>query len=172
MSVTQKDLFLETLKREEAGTRKALERVPEGQNEWAPHEKSMKMGYLASLVASMPGWIEMMINQDELDYAPVDPEKQFKPSEWTKTSELIGLFDESMKKARAALESTTDEHLMTNWRLKAAGYLISDEPRYINIQHGMLTHWAHHRGQLTVYLRLNDKAVPALYGPSADERLM
>jgi len=170
MSVMLKDLFLETLKREEKGTRKVLERVPEGQNDWAPHEKSMKLGYLASLVAWMPGWVEMMIAQDELDFAPVDPEKAFKRFEWTKTSELIGLFEESMKKARAALESTTDEHLLTNWKLKAAGHLITDEPRYINIQQGMLMHWAHHRGQLTVYLRLNEAAIPALYGPSADER--
>ena len=164
-----KDLFLEELKREEAGTRKALERVPEGKNDWAPHEKSMKIGYLASLVATMPSWIDMMINQDELDFAPVGENKN-KPIEWKKTSELVAIFDESMKKGIAALESTTDEHLMTNWKLKAAGHLITDEPRYINILNGVLTHWAHHRGQLTVYLRLNEAAVPALYGPSADER--
>lgn len=164
-----KDLFLEELKREEAGTRKVLERVPEGQNEWAPHEKSMKMGYLASLVASMPSWIDMMINQDELDFAPVGENKN-KPIEWKKTSELVAIFDESMKKGIAALESTTDEHLMTNWRLKAAGHLITEEPRYVNILNGMLTHWAHHRGQLTVYLRLKDAPVPAIYGPSADEK--
>jgi uncharacterized damage-inducible protein DinB len=165
-----KELFLEELKREEAGTRKTLERVPEGQNDWVPHEKSMKMGYLASLVASMPGWIEMMIKQDELDFAPVEPEKRNKPIEWTKTSDLVAIFDESMKKAITALEGTTDEHLMTTWRLKAAGHLISEDPRYINILNGMLMHWAHHRGQLTVYLRLNEAPVPALYGPSADER--
>lgn len=164
-----KELFLETLKRDEAGTRKALERVPEGQNDWVPHEKSMKLGYLASLVASMPSWIDMMIHQDELDFAPVGENKN-KPVEWKKTAELLAIFDESMKKARAALEATTDEHLMTNWKLKAHGQLISEEPRYINIQHGMLTHWAHHRGQLTVYLRLKEAPVPALYGPSADER--
>jgi uncharacterized damage-inducible protein DinB len=75
-----------------------------------------------------------------------------------------------MKKARAALESTTDEHLQTNWRLKAAGHLITEEPRYKNIQQGMLMHWAHHRGQLTVYLRLKEAKVPALYGPTADEK--
>jgi uncharacterized damage-inducible protein DinB len=166
-----KDLFLEELKREEAATRKALERVPEGENDWVPHEKSMKLGYLASLVASMPSWLEMMINQDELDFAPTDPAKQFKPFEWTKTSELVALFDESMKKGIAALEGTTDEHLMTNWKLIAAGHLISDDPRYINILNGMLMHWAHHRGQLTVYLRLKEAAVPAIYGPSADEKL-
>lgn len=169
MSVTLKQLFLETLKSEEAGTRKTLERVPEGQNDWAPHEKSMKLGYLASLVATMPSWIEMMINLDELDFAPVGENKN-KPVEWKKTSELTAMFDESMKKARAALESTTDEFLLTKWKLKAAGQLITDDPRYTNIQQGMLMHWAHHRAQLTVYLRLKDVAVPAVYGPSADEK--
>jgi uncharacterized damage-inducible protein DinB len=168
MSVTLKDLFLQTLNREEAGTRKALERVPEGQNDWAPHQKSMKLGYLAALVATMPSWIDSMINLDELDFAPVGENKN-KPIEWKKTPELIAMFEDSMKKARAALESTSDEHLLTTWKLKAAGHLITEEPRYINIQHGMLTHWTHHRGQLSVYLRLRDAAVPALYGPSADE---
>lgn len=171
MSVQLKDLFLDELRREEAGTRKALERVPEGQNEWAPHEKSMKMGYLASLVASMPGWIDMMVNQPELDFAPVGENKN-KPIEWKTTAELLAVFDESLKKARAALESTTDEHLMTNWKLKAGGHLITEEPRYVNIQNGVINHWAHHRGQLTVYLRLNEAAVPAIYGPSADEKIL
>lgn len=170
MSVKLKDLFLDELKREEPATRKTLERVPEGQNDWAPHAKSMKMGYLASLVASMPGWIDAMVNQPELDFAPAG-ENKHKPLEWKKTSELLAIFDESMKKARAALESTTDEHLLTNWKLKAAGHLITDEPRYVNIQNGVINHWAHHRGQLTVYLRLNEAAVPSIYGPSADEKI-
>ena len=171
MSVTMRDLFLETLNREEAATRKTLEQVPEGENDWAPHEKSMKLGYLASLVATMPTWIDTMINQEGVDFAPVNKEAQARPAEWKNTAELLALFDESLAKARAALQSTTDEHLMTNWKLQAAGHLITDEPRYINIQQGMLMHWAHHRGQLTVYLRLKQKKVPAVYGPSADERL-
>jgi len=170
MSVKLKDLFLETLKREEAATRKTLERVPEGKNDWAPHEKSMKVGYLAALVATMPTWVDMMIHQDEIDYAPVNQENKARPIEWKTTAELLALFDDSMKKGIAALESTTDEHLMTNWKLKAAGHLITDDPRYINIQQGMLTHWAHHRGQLSVYLRLLQVPVPAIYGPSADEK--
>ena len=89
MSVTLKELFLETLKREEQGTRKALERVPEGQNEWAPHEKSMKLGYLASLVATMPNWIDLMISQDELDFAPVGENKN-KPVEWNEDLRVAG----------------------------------------------------------------------------------
>ena len=89
------------------------------------------------------------------------------PIDWKKTADLLAIFDENLGKARAALESTTDEHLMTNWRLKAGGRLITEEPRYVNIQNGVINHWAHHRGQLTVYLRLNQAAVPAIYGPSA-----
>jgi uncharacterized damage-inducible protein DinB len=163
------ELFLAELDREAVGTRKALERVPEGQNEWRPHERSMPIGYLASLVASMPGWIDIMVNRDELDFAPVG-ENPNRPKEWVTRAELRERFDEALAKAKAALQSTTEEHLQTNWRLKAGGHLITEEPRYLNIRHGVLNHWAHHRGQLTVYLRLNEAAVPALYGPSADER--
>lgn len=169
MSAILRDLFLETLNREEAGTRKTLERVPEGMNDWAPHERSMKLGYMASLVASMPMWIDMMVHQDEVDFAPAGENKN-RPADWKTRAELLTIFDESLEKARSALKSTSDEHLRTNWKLKAGGHLITEEPRYINIQQAMLMHWAHHRGQLTVYLRLQQAAVPALYGPSADER--
>lgn len=163
------EMFLEELKQEAVGTRKTLERVPEGHNDWRPHEKSMPLGYLASLVASMPGWIDAMINRDELDFAPVGENKD-KPKEWTTRAELLAQFDENLAKAIKALENTTDEHLMTNWKLLAHGYEVSNLPRYKNIRTGVINHWAHHRGQLTVYLRLNEAAVPALYGPSADER--
>ena len=169
MSVKLKDLFLDELKREAVRTKKALERVPEGQNEWRPHEKSMPMGYLASLVATMPTWIDFMINRDELDFAP-EGENENKPMEWKTTADLVAIFDKSLAKAQAALESTTDEHLQTTWKLKAHGYTVSEDPRYVNIQNGVINHWAHHRGQLTVYLRLNEALVPALYGPSADDR--
>ena len=84
-------------------------------------------------------------------------------------AELLARFDEAVAKATTALTNTTDEHLLTTWKLKAAGHTVSEDPRYINIRHGVMNHWAHHRGQLTVYLRLNEASVPALYGPSADE---
>jgi DinB family protein len=102
------DLFLEELKREAAGTRKALERVPEGHHDWKPHPKSMPLGYLAFLVATMPGWIDFMINRDELDFAPAGHNEN-KPPEWKTTAELLKQFDESMEKARAALAGTSDE---------------------------------------------------------------
>jgi len=163
------DLFLEELKAEAVGTRRALEQVPEGLNDWRPHPKSMPLGYLASLVATMPRWIDFMINQDELDFAPVGGNPN-KPAELRTNAKLVAALDESVEKARVALEGTTDEHLMTLWKLKAGGYLVSEEPRYKNIRSGVFNHLAHHRGQLTVYLRLNEAMVPALYGPSADDR--
>ncbi len=169
MNLKLTELLLAELEREAVGTRKTLERVPQDQQEFKPHEKSMPLGYLASLVAAMPEWIDFMVNRDELDFAPAG-ENPEKPRPWKTNTELLSTLDDAVAKAKAALQGTTDEHLMTNWKLKAHGHLISDEPRYINIRHGVLNHWAHHRGQLTVYLRLNEAAVPALYGPSADER--
>lgn len=169
MNLKLNELFLAELEREAVGTRKALERVPEGQQDFKPHEKSMPLGYLASLVAAMPEWIDFMINRDELDFGPPEQNPDM-PKPWTTRAELLSSFEAALAKGKAALKSTADEHLMTNWKLKAHGHLISDEPRYINIRHGVLNHWTHHRGQLTVYLRLNEAAVPALYGPSADER--
>ena len=169
MNLKMTDLFIEELKHEAVGTRKTLERVPEGRNAWKPHEKSMPLGYLASLVAGMPKWIDLMINRDELDFAPVGENKE-KPVEMHTAAELVAAFDANVQTALTALAGTTDEHLMTPWKLKAAGYEVSNLPRYQNIRTGVLNHLAHHRGQLTVYLRLNEALVPALYGPSADER--
>jgi uncharacterized damage-inducible protein DinB len=170
MNLKMTDLFLDELKQEAAGTRKVLERVPEGHYDWRPHPKSMGFGYMASLVATMPAWIEAMIKQDELDFAPKDGANGYKPTELRTAAELVAALDESVEKARAALAGTTDEHLQTTWKLKAAGYLVTELPRYSNIRIGVFNHWAHHRGQLTVYLRLNEAVVPSLYGPSADER--
>jgi uncharacterized damage-inducible protein DinB len=170
MNLKMTELFLDELQHEAKGTRKALERVPEGHYNWRPHPKSMPFGYLASLVATMPGWVEAMILQDELDFAPKEGTNGYKPAELRTAAELVAALDENVEKARAALAGTTDEHLQTTWKLKAGGYLVSEQPRYVNIRNGMFNHWAHHRGQLTVYLRLNEALVPALYGPSADER--
>jgi uncharacterized damage-inducible protein DinB len=162
------DLFLTELEREAAATRRTLERVPEGRNDWKPHEKSMRLGYLAALIASMPSWVEMMVKQDEVD---MSRSSDYQAKELGTSHELIQLLDESVAKAREALANTTDEHLMTPWRFRFADHVISEQPRHIMLRDGVFNHLAHHRGQLTVYLRLNEVAVPALYGPSADERL-
>jgi uncharacterized damage-inducible protein DinB len=167
MKITE--LLSAELEREAAGIRKTLERVPEGKNDWKPHEKSMPLGYLATIVATIPGWLEMVVNMDELDINPPGGPK-FRPPEWKTRRDLLEQFEASLKKGQAALTGTTDERLLnTNWRMLAAGKLMSEQPRYVAIRDGVLNHMAHHRGQLTVYLRMNDEKVPAIYGPSADE---
>jgi uncharacterized damage-inducible protein DinB len=163
-----KQFFLEQLEAEAAASRKVLERVPEGHNTWKPHERSMELGYLAALVATMPGWVAMMIDQDVTDLDGADG--GFRTRSVESRAELLRLLDEGLAKSRRALENTTEEHLMKPWRLKFGGQILTEGPRYSQIREGTLSHLAHHRGQLTVYLRLNEAKVPAIYGPSADER--
>jgi uncharacterized damage-inducible protein DinB len=161
------ELLQAELDREAAGTRRALERVPEGSNDWKPHEKSMPLGYLAGLVATMPAWVAAILTQDELDLTAPG---EYGTGAYETNRELLEALDNAMERAREALAATTDEHLLTtNWRLTVQGRVVSDLPRYVAIRDTTLNHWAHHRGQLTVYLRLNDVPVPSLYGPTADE---
>ncbi|MGA7522687.1 MAG: DinB family protein [Acidobacteriaceae bacterium] len=162
-----KKFFLEQLESEAASARKTVERVPEGHNSFKPHERSMELGYLASLVASMPGWIAMMIEQDTTDIDGADA--GFRTRAVDSRAELLRIVDEGLAKSRQALQSATEEHLMRPWRLKMGGQILTEGPRYSQIREGALSHLAHHRGQLTVYLRLLDAKVPAIYGPSADE---
>jgi uncharacterized damage-inducible protein DinB len=158
------DLFLAELEQEAAVTRRTLERVPDGHYDWKPHEKSMTFGYLAELVARMPSWSVFMIKQDEFDLTTD------KPQPLRTSRELVQALDEGVAAAREALANTTDEHLLKPWRLLIAGRVVMEEPRYLALRHSVFNHLAHHRGQLTVYLRLNDAPVPSIYGPSADDR--
>jgi uncharacterized damage-inducible protein DinB len=167
MKITE--LLLAELDREAVGSRKALEQVPEGKNDWKPHEKSMPLGNLATIVATIPAWLDMVVNLDELDINPPGGPK-FNPQPWKTRRDLLDQFDASLKKGREVLQKTTDDHLFsTKWRMLNGGKLMSEQQRYIAIRDGVLNHMAHHRGQLTVYLRLNEEKVPAIYGPSADE---
>jgi uncharacterized damage-inducible protein DinB len=161
------ELFLGQLDNEAKSTRRVLERVPEGRNDWKPHGKSMPFGYLAALVAKMPAWIATMVDVDEFDVAAKDP--RFQPAEVRSNRELLQMFDEAVATGRRALQNASDEHLMGSWKMLANGYVAGESPRYVAIRDAMFSHWVHHRGQLTVYLRLNEVLVPALYGPSADE---
>jgi uncharacterized damage-inducible protein DinB len=161
------DLFSAQLEREAAINRRALERVPEGRPDWKPHEKSMPLGYLSSLVATMPSWVAMAIAQDSLDLNPPGGGK-YTPKAPTTNKELLQSLDDAVAKAREALKSTTDAHLMTPWRLLVAGKTVMESPRHVVIE-DTFTHMSHHRGQLTVYLRLNGAPVPSVYGPSADD---
>jgi uncharacterized damage-inducible protein DinB len=163
------ELFLEELESEAPSTRRALERVPEGRPEWKPHPKSMPLGYLAALVARLPSWVGMTIKQDELEMKPEGAASVYTPKPLGTRQELVALFDESVAEARDALLHTTDEHLMTPWRLLVAGKVVMQLARYQVLRGSVFNHLVHHRGQLTVYLRLNDASVPEIYGPTADE---
>ena len=127
----------------------------------------MPLGRLAGLVASMPSWVSLIIDQDELDLTPPAGGGQYQqPS----TDKLVEVLDKHVKKARESLAKTNDDFLLTtNWRLRAGGKVVMETPRHVTLR-DTLNHLAHHRGQLTVYLRLNDQTVPAIYGPSADDQ--
>lgn len=161
------ELLLADLDREVELSRRALEQVPEGKYDWKPHDKSMIFGYLASLVATIPTWIAMIVTRDELDVAPADGPKIEQAKNETSDA-LKQALDKAAADARAALEQTTEEHLQTSWRLLARGQVVWEGARQEMIR-DTLSHWAHHRGQMTVYLRLMGAKVPALYGPSADD---
>ncbi len=160
MNITE--VLLAQLEREIGATRKGLERVPEGKPDWKPHPKSMPLGYLSALIATMFGWIEMMVQSDYLDLASGS-----RPSANT-GPERLALFDKSVEQARRALTNTTDDHLMKPWQLRVGGKVVDEKPRHVMIA-DTFSHLAHHRGQLTVYLRLNEQKVPSIYGPTADE---
>ena len=165
--MTMTDWFLAELESEAAKSRRVLEQVPAGKRDWKPHERSMALGYLSDLVANIPSWVGYAITMNELDVAPKDGPK-YKPAPLNTTAELVAALDKAVAQAREALQKTTDAHLDTPWRLLAAGQLALEQPRREVIRDAFL-HSAHHRGQLTVYLRLLGAKVPSVYGPTADD---
>ena len=160
--------FLALLEEEAGISRRALERVPDGKQDWKPHEKSMPLGYLAAMVARMPAWCAMIVERDEFE---IGAPGQYTPQSVVTSRELVEAHEASLREGRAALAATNDEHLLKPWRLLVQGREVSNQPRHEALRNGVFSHLAHHRGQLTVYLRLCGGMVPALYGPSADERL-
>jgi uncharacterized damage-inducible protein DinB len=166
--MTMTEWFLNELESEAAKSRRVLEQVPTNKRDWKPHERSMPFGYLSELVANVFGWVGMAITLDELDIAPKDGPKH-QPAPMTTSAELVAALDKAVAQARAALEQTTDAHLETPWRLLAAGQLAFEQPRHQVIRDTFL-HSAHHRGQMTVYLRLLGEKVPSVYGPTADDK--
>jgi hypothetical protein len=159
------ELLIKEFDTEMEGTRRALEQVPEGKNDWKPHPKSMELGYLASLVATMPAWLVSMINEPSLDLAAGS-----RPDPWKSRADLVKAFEGARAAGRAALEATTDNHLLaTRWKLMMKDQVLGDDIRYDAIRVGMLNHLWHHRAQLGIYTRMNEGKVVGLYGPSADE---
>ena len=162
------ELLIAELDREVPRSRRALQEVPGGKYDWKPHDKSMILGYLANMVATMPQWMAMGVTQNELDVAPASGSAMSR--EKLETSEaLVTALDNSAAGARAALQGTSDDFLMTPWKLLARGQVVMETPRWEMIQ-DTINHWAHHRGQMTVYLRLLGAKVPSIYGPSADDQ--
>ncbi len=155
--------FLKELEAEATATRKCLEKIPETLFGWKPHEKSMALGYLALLVAEIPKWITYMIEKGDIDFATF---AHFQPQT---TAELVSHFDENLKGAKNALRNASDEALAKTFSLKNHGQVLFSSPIKDNIG-SSINHLVHHRGQLTVYMRLNNIPVPSIYGPSADER--
>lgn len=165
MNLTQ--VFADQLEREAVRTRRALESVPKGKDDWVPHSKSMPLLRLAGLVALMPSWIALVINQDELELSPPAGQGQYQQPT---VDALVGTLEKAVGDGRAALAATTDDYLLTtNWKLRFQGKVVMDQRRHVVLV-DTFNHLAHHRGQLTVYLRLNDCPVPAIYGPSADDQ--
>jgi uncharacterized damage-inducible protein DinB len=125
----------------------------------------MALGSLAGLLATIPSWVATMVKQDEFDMkAPA----KFKPLEWRTRGELISALDASIEEARQALSQTTDEHLMKPWKFVAGGEIVNEDPRHIMIRDAVFSDLAHHRGQLTVYLRLNHESGAVICGSSAN----
>lgn len=149
-------------------TRRVLERIPDGKTSWKPHAKSMTLGRLATLIAELPGWVVNALTTDELDIMPpggLPPKFEALASK----KQILELFDRNAKAARAALAKTSDTEFKKPWVFKVGGRTVDTSPKYTVYRRTVINHLAHHRGQLTVYLRLNDAAVPAVYGPTADE---
>jgi uncharacterized damage-inducible protein DinB len=154
------------LQREAATTRKMLERVPEDKMAWRPHEKSMTLGRLAGHIAELPSLVASVVTRDEVDFAA----DNYQPFEASNSAELLEKFDKNVAGAVEALKGQADdEYLLKPWRLKRNGQVLFELPRAAVLRTMGLNHVIHHRGQLSVYLRLLDVPLPSVYGPTADE---
>jgi uncharacterized damage-inducible protein DinB len=162
---TISELFLAELEAEERATRQCIERVPESLFSFKPHERSMKMGDLIQMLADLPKFITAVIKVGEINFATWE---HYTPAT---TAELLKRFDQNMADVKAALKDTTDQELREGvFVMKSGEQELSRDSKEISVS-SLINHWVHHRGQLTVYLRLNDIPVPSIYGPSADEKM-
>lgn len=148
---------------EMAVTRRLLERVPDAQMQWRPHPKSFPLGHLAQLICRMPGWITNVLLEDGLDLT-AGPGYSFESLQ-----SLLAVFDDNVRAARAALGGASDARFGTEWSLRMGERVLFTAPRGVVVRQN-ISHLIHHRGQLTVYLRLRDVPLPSIYGPTADER--
>jgi uncharacterized damage-inducible protein DinB len=163
--MTISEMLLPEFDQEMANTRKILDCVPEDKFAWKPHEKSMSMGRLASHVAEMPMWAAAIVNQYKLELTPGQ-----KPFNAATKAELMSAIDKNVADARAAIAGASDEHLGKTWSFIYGGHTVFALPRAAVLRNMVMSHLIHHRGQLSVYLRLKEVAIPGMYGPSADDK--
>jgi uncharacterized damage-inducible protein DinB len=169
MTMPISEAVLPEFDHEMANTRKTLERIPEDKFGWKPHEKSMTLGRLATHVAEIPGYIQEILQTESFDFAPPGA-PPYQPMTAGSRAEVLELFDRNRGAARAAIAAPGDAQWMVPWTLLNGGTVVFSLPRFAVLRGMVMSHIVHHRAQLGVYLRLNDIAVPALYGPSADEQ--
>lgn len=158
------DSILAELDQEAVTTKKVLERVPQDKLDWKPHEKSMTFGQLALHVATTPGGVAEHMTKDEMEMPDLGNYDQPKTTE-----EILSALDDSLSKARQILNDMDDKAAMSHLKITKGGQEVMSMPKIGMARAILLNHWYHHRGQLCVYLRLQDLPVPAVYGPSADE---
>jgi uncharacterized damage-inducible protein DinB len=161
-----RDALLPEFDQEMATTRRLLERIPDDKFGFKPHPKSMDMATLATHLAEMTGWTVDCIEQDFFDLAGVDPSQRKIAAT---RAELLEQFDKAVANGRAALAKAEDGPLLQPWSLKKGETVLLTMPKVAVLRTWVFNHCVHHRGQLSVYLRLNDIPVPSIYGPSADE---
>jgi uncharacterized damage-inducible protein DinB len=161
MTIAEK--LLPEFDQEMATTRRLLERVPSDKEQWKPHPKSFSLGHLTQLVATMPGWLTRMIHAPEIDLGTAAGYS------YESTESLLEKFDKNVREARDAIASAKDPTFDEPWSLKMNGQVLLTQPRGDAVR-GTINHLIHHRGQLTVYLRLVDVPIPSIYGPTADEK--
>ena len=162
------DALLSDFRQEALNTRKILEAVPEDRLEWKPHEKSMTLGQLAGHIAETPGWAFGMM-EDELDTA--SSEQEWKPFVPESAEQCLTKLEECAAGFAQILDGRDDDFMSATWTMRHGDTIHMQAPRHAALRGVALHHWAHHRGQLTVYLRLLDVAIPSTYGPTADDTL-
>jgi uncharacterized damage-inducible protein DinB len=163
MSMTEP--ILAEMAHEMATTRRLLERLPQEQLGWKPHEKSMTLGRLASHIAEIPGWVSEIVDREGFDVGA----SGYVPPTVATVAQILEMFDRTTRLAAEAVRRQTAERLMATWRLTKKGQLVVEMPRVGVIRTFLLNHLIHHRGQLSVYLRLRNVPLPSIYGPTADE---
>ena len=167
MSIAQS--VLPEFDQEMAGTRKTLERIPDDRLDWKAHPKSNTIGWVGSHLVEIPGWVEPTMTGDSWDFSPPG-EEPYRTPLLPNHQKMLDVFDQNVAAARRAIESMADDAFMKSWSLLYQGNIVFTMPRLGVIRSFILNHTIHHRAILTVYLRLNDIPVPALYGPSGDEQ--